>query len=56
MALDISSATFGVDANGIQAFLNELNTKCIADTITKMNSGISELRSSVDSAWVGTSA
>lgn len=56
MALDISGATFGVDANGIQSFINELNTKCIADTISKMNSGLSDLRSAVDSAWVGTSA
>ena len=43
MALDISGATFGVDANGIQSFINELNTQCIADTISMMNSGLSEL-------------
>lgn len=56
MALDISGATFGVDANGIQSFINELNTQCIQDTINKMNSGLSELRSAVDEAWVGKSA
>lgn len=56
MALDISGATFGVDANGIQSFINELNTQCIQDTINKMNSGLAELRTAVDEAWVGKSA
>ena len=53
MALDISGATFGVDENGIQSFINELNTQCIQDTINKMNSGLAELRTAVDEAWVG---
>ena len=56
MALDISGATFGVDANGIQSFINELNTKCIEETISAMDSGLNEIRTAVDTAWVGKSA
>lgn len=56
MALNIENATIGFDANNIQEALNNLNTKCIQDTITKMNQSMDRLRTSVDSAWVGQSA
>lgn len=56
MALNIENATIGFDANNIQEALNNLNTKCIQDTITKMNQSMDKLRTSVDSAWVGQSA
>ncbi len=56
MALDIHGATFGVDANGIATLENNLNVKCIQETITKMNGGIAALREAVDTAWVGQSA
>lgn len=56
MALTIEGATIGFDANEIQALLNDMNTKCIEATINKMSQGMSDLRTTVDSAWVGASA
>ena len=56
MALTIEGASIGFDANEIQALLNDMNTKCIQDTISKMNTGMSDLRNAVDAGWVGASA
>ncbi len=56
MALNIEGATIGVDANNIQTALNNLNTKCIEDTINKMTTSMDQLRQSVDQVWVGESA
>ena len=56
MALTIQGATIGVDANGIQALINELQTHVIDDTISAMNAAQSGLRDKVDAAWVGQSA
>ena len=56
MALNIENATIGFDANNVQTALNNLNTKCIQDTIVKMNNSMQSLRDYVDSAWVGVSA
>lgn len=56
MALNIENATIGFDANNVETALNNLNTKVIQDTITKMTSSMSTLRDYVDSAWVGASA
>lgn len=56
MALNIENATIGFDENNVETALNNLNTKCIQDTITKMNNSMAGLREYVDSAWVGASA
>lgn len=56
MALTIQGATIGVDANGIQALINNLQTHVIDDTISKMNASQGALREKVDAAWVGQSA
>ena len=56
MALQISGSDIGVDSNGVQTALNNLQTNVIQDTITKMNNSLGTLRSSVDDAWVGQSA
>lgn len=56
MALNIEGATIGFDSNNVETALNNLNTKCIQDTINKMNSSMSSLREWVDAAWVGASA
>ena len=56
MALNIEGATLGVDANNVQTALNNLNTYCIQETISLMNSSMASLREAVDTAWVGQSA
>lgn len=56
MALNIENATIGFDVNNVETALNNLNTRCIQDTIAKMNSSMQQLREYVDSAWVGSSA
>ena len=56
MALDIENATIGFDANNVETALSNLNTRCIQDTIAKMNSSMQGLRDYVDAAWVGASA
>ena len=56
MALNIENATIGFDSNNVETALNNLNTKCIQDTINKMNNSMQSLRDYVDSAWVGASA
>ena len=56
MALTIQGATIGVDANGIQQLINNLETHVIQDTISKMNASQAALRDKVDAAWVGQSA
>ena len=56
MALTIENATIGFDANNVQTALNNLNTRCIGDAISKMNDSMQSLREYVDSAWVGASA
>ena len=40
----------------VETALNNLNTKCIQDTINKMNSSMGTLRDWLNSAWVGASA
>ena len=54
--LNIENATIGFDANNIQTALNNLNTHVIQDAVTALKANLSELRSSVDGAWVGQSA
>ena len=56
MALNIEGATIGFDANNVETALNNLNTRCIQDAITRMNNSMQGLRDYVDSAWVGSSA
>ena len=56
MAVNVSNATFGYDANGLQQAINNLQTKCVAETIAKINRGMADLRAAVDQAWVGQSA
>lgn len=56
MALNINNATIGFDVNNVESALNNLNTRCIQDTINRMNMSMSKLRDYVDSAWVGASA
>ncbi len=56
MALNIEGATIGFDANNVETALSNLNTKCIQDTINKMNSSMAALRDAVDAGWQGQSA
>lgn len=56
MALNIEGATFGFDANGVQEALNNINTNVIQEAVDQMNNSMNDLRSWVDSAWVGESA
>ncbi len=56
MALSIENATFGYDANGLQQAINNLNLKCVTETISAINGGMADLRSSVDAAWKGQAA
>ena len=56
MALQISGADIGADTNGVQTAINNLQVHVIQDTISKMNSSMETLRTSVDEAWVGQSA
>lgn len=56
MALQISGADIGADTGGVQTAINNLQVHVIQDTISKMNSSMETLRTSVDEAWVGQSA
>ena len=56
MALNIEGATLGFDANNVQAAINSLNTEVIENTKVTMNQKLSELRTAVDTIWVGASA
>lgn len=56
MALNIEGATHGYDSNNVQNLINHINVKCVSDTISALNLGISTLRSEIDNAWVGASA
>ena len=56
MALNIEGASIGFDINNIEAAINNLNVRCIGETIELMTSGFSEIQSTVDSVWVGASA
>lgn len=54
--LGIESATYGYDSNNTQNLINQINIKCVSDTVTAINTGLAELRVAVDQAWVGASA
>lgn len=56
MALNIEGASIGFDANNVQKALNNLKTGVIQDTITLMQSGLLDLYTAVNDAWVGASA
>lgn len=56
MSLNITSATIGYDQNEIQTALNNLNTKCITETIDLLSKNITNLRTTVDNNWQGSSA
>ena len=56
MALTIEGATVGYDSGEVQTAINNLHTKCIADTKNLMTKEMSTLRTAVDNAWVGQSA
>ena len=56
MALTISSATFGVDANELRTALNNINIQVIEKAVTTMRGKLVELQTAVDSVWVGKSA
>lgn len=56
MALGIEGASHGYDANNTQRLINNINVKCVGDTVAAINLGLGELRRAVDAAWVGASA
>ena len=56
MALTIEGATLGYDANGIQKYISEINTKLVEDACTQLQTHLSELRAATDAVWVGQSA
>ena len=56
MALTISGATFGVDANELRTALNNINVQVIEAAKSEMRKGLSDLQTAVDTVWVGQSA
>ena len=56
MALTISGATFGVDANELRTALNNINVQVIEKAESTMRAGLSNLQDAVDAVWVGKSA
>lgn len=56
MALNIENATIGFDENNVEKSLNNLNVRCIGETIDLMKSSYMNLQTAVDAAWVGASA
>lgn len=56
MALTIDGATHGYDANNVQTLKNNINVKCVSETVAAINLGLTTLRTEVDNAWVGASA
>jgi hypothetical protein len=56
MALKIDNATFGYDANGVDAALKLINAEVIEEAAGKMTESMNTLYEWVDSAWVGQSA
>ena len=56
MALGIEGASYGYDSNNAQRLKNQINIKCVSDTVAAINMGLITLRSEVDNAWVGASA
>lgn len=56
MALNIENATVGFDENNVEKSLNNLNVRCIGETIDMMKSSYANLQTAVDAAWVGVSA
>lgn len=56
MALNFENSTFGYDSEGLQHLINEINVNCIANTISAMRTGLANINTSVDQAWVGQSA
>ena len=56
MALGIEGASYGYDSNNAQRLKNQINIKCVDETVTAINKGIFELRLEVSKAWVGASA
>ena len=56
MALNIENATIGFDENNVEKSLNNLNVRCIGETIDLMKTSYMNLQTAVDAAWVGASA
>lgn len=56
MALTIESATIGYNRSEVQTAINNLNTKCIDETIQKMKDSEQSLFDAVDAIWAGKSA
>lgn len=56
MALTLEGASIGVDANGVTALINDINTQVVEETCSKLDSGLGDLRTAVDAVWVGKSA
>lgn len=56
MALDISGASIGFDAQGVNNLMEEIHTEVIDATIKCMQSKSSEIETWVSDAWVGQSA
>lgn len=56
MALGIEGATLGYDKNNVQAAYNSLNAEVIEVAINAINGKLSDLRTAVDTVWVGASA
>lgn len=54
--LNIENATIGFDVNNVERGLNNLNVRCIGETIDLMKTSYMNLQAAVDAAWVGTSA
>ena len=56
MTLNISGATSGYDVNGMQALITEVNTQCVVPACASLRSNANEVRSTIDTVWVGASA
>jgi len=56
MALTLEGASIGVDANGVTALINDINTQVVEETCNKLDSGLGDLHAAVDAVWVGKSA
>jgi len=56
MGLSIENATVGYDRSGLTALIEAIRVDCIETTITAINSGMEELRTSIEQVWIGHSA
>lgn len=56
MALNIEGASLGYDANGVQSYINDINTNLVEEACTQLQTGLAGLRTATDQVWVGQSA